>query len=88
MQATNYHEVEAQLIEWIRDMSGFEGAIEAHDNFIKSGWLDSFAVLGLIMQIEQYYSFKFEMHELANPELQVIQTMAKTVFNKMHKNPK
>lgn len=85
MQVTNSVEIEMQLIEWVREMSGFEGVIKSHDNFIKNGWLDSFAVLGLIMQIEQYYGFKFEMHELANPELQIIQNMARTVFDKIHK---
>jgi len=87
MTSLDYQQVEAQIIDWIRDISAFESEISPEDNFIKSGWLDSFAVLGLIMQIEQNYGFKFEMQELANPELQTIKNMANVVFAKVQKTP-
>jgi acyl carrier protein len=87
MTSLDYQQVETQIIYWIRDISGFESEISPEDNFIKSGWLDSFAVLGLIMQIEQNYGFKFEMQELANPELQTIKNMANVVFAKVQKTP-
>ena len=85
MQAHRNDQIEAQISGWIKEMSTFEGQIKPEDNFIKTGWLDSFAVLGLIMQIEQHYGFKFEMEELANPDLQIIQNLAQVISSKIRK---
>lgn len=83
MKVQDQHSIECQLIDWILDLSGSSQSLTADVNFVSSGLLDSFAVLGLIMQIEKFYGFKFEISEISNPELQVISRLSCLIVEKL-----
>lgn len=83
MSEHNQHSVERQLIEWISDLSAKDQLITPNTNFVSSGLLDSFSVLGLIMQIEKFYGFKFDVAEIANTEMQVIKQLSALISTKL-----
>ena len=75
------------IVEYIEDNASTEGAlINDETNFVETGLLDSFAILGLIMTLESQYSIKFEPRELADPALRIVGTLAQIIASKMSLN--
>lgn len=79
-------EIEAAVIEGIQDSAGQQGTLTSTSNFVQSGLLDSFAILSLIMQLEQQFAIKFTIDELANTELQTVSGMAQAIADKLAQN--
>lgn len=80
-------DIEAAVIEGIQDSSGQQGALTGASNFVQSGLLDSFAILSLIMQLEQQFAIKFSIEDLANTEMQTVSGLAQAIAEKLAKNP-
>lgn len=79
-------EIEAAVIEGVQDSAGQQGTLTSTSNFVQSGLLDSFAILSLIMQLEQQFAIKFTIDELANTELQTVSGMAQAIADKLAQN--
>lgn len=79
-------DIEAAVIEGIQDSAGQQGTLTGTTNFVQSGLLDSFAILSLIMQLEQQFAIKFSIDELANTELQTVAGMAQAIADKLAQN--
>jgi acyl carrier protein len=79
-------DIEAAVIEGIQDSGGQQGTLTGTTNFVQSGLLDSFAILSLIMQLEQQFAIKFTVDELANTELQTVTGMAQAIADKLAQN--
>jgi len=79
-------DIEAALIECIQDSAGQQGTLTSTSNFVQSGLLDSFAILSLIMQLEQQFAIKFTIDELTNTELQTVSGMAQAIADKLAQN--
>ena len=79
-------EIEAAVIEGVQDSAGQQGTQTSTSNFVQSGLLDSFAILSLIMQLEQQFAIKFTIDELTNTELQTVSGMAQAIADKLAQN--
>jgi len=79
-------EIEAAVIEGVQDSAGQQGTLTSTSNFVQSGLLDSFAILSLIMQLEQQFAIKFTIDELTNTELQTVSGMAQAIADKLAQN--
>lgn len=79
-------EIEAAVIEGIEESTGQQAALNSATNFVQSGLLDSFAILSLIMQLEQQFAIKFTIDELADTELQTVSGLAQAIANKLVNN--
>ena len=80
-------DIEAAVIEGIQDSAGQQGALTGASNFVQSGLLDSFAILSLIMQLEQQFAIKFSIEDLANTEMQTVSGLAQAIAEKLAKSP-
>ena len=79
-------EIEAAVIEGVQDSAGQQGTLTSTSNLVQSGLLDSFAILSLIMQLEQQFAIKFTIDELTNTELQTVSGMAQAIADKLAQN--
>ncbi|EGT3626479.1 acyl carrier protein [Shewanella sp. SP2S2-4] len=72
------------IIDYVRQhLEDDSQIIDENCNFVSTGYLDSFAILSLIMTLESQYEIKFAPSELAESELQVIGNLAQVVVNKI-----
>jgi acyl carrier protein len=52
-------------------------------NFIDSGLIDSFGVLSMLMDLESYYSIKFNPIDLLNEEAKTVGGLVQLIINKV-----
>ena len=71
------------IVAYIKGHVDSSVPVTGKSNFIKSGLLDSFATLSLIMSLESEFGVKFIPQELADPNLQVIENMANAIVAKV-----
>lgn len=83
MQTLQIEKIQQDIIDLIKANASSEAAVGIETNFVKSGILDSFAILSMVMQIEQIFKIKFTIDELANTELQTVRGLALAVANKL-----
>lgn len=76
-------QIEQQVIQTIQQSSGAIEPIMADTNFVSSGILDSFAILSMIMHLEQEFEIKFAMDELADVALQTPAGLAALIDQKV-----
>lgn len=61
----------------------FDGTVIGEYNFIKSGAIDSFSLLSLIMEIEAEYGIKITTDDLLDESLATISGMASLISKKL-----
>jgi acyl carrier protein len=83
MQTIQIETIQQDITDLIKANASSEVSIELETNFVKSGILDSFAILSMVMQIEQVFKIKFTIDELANTQLQTVSGLASAVANKL-----
>lgn len=76
-------QIQQQVIELIIANGAGFAELAPETNFVKSGMLDSFAILSMIMQIERQFAIKFELAELANTDLQTVDGLSKAIAAKL-----
>lgn len=76
-------EIEQKVIELIQQNAPVPAEIDSETNFVKEQILDSFAILSLIMQLEQEFTIKFAVEELADDALQKVQGLGMAIKNKL-----
>ena len=75
--------IQQQVMELIMANGAGSVALTPETNFVKSGILDSFAILSMIMQIENQFAIKFELAELANTALQTVDGLSQAIAAKL-----
>ncbi len=77
-------DIEKQVIELIQQNASFQAEIDSDTNFLIQQILDSFAILSLMMQIEQKFTIKFSVEELSGDALQTVQGLSQAIKNKLN----
>lgn len=77
-------QIQQQVIELIIANGAGSATLTPETNFVKTGMLDSFAILSMIMQIERQFAIKFELAELANTDLQTVDGLSKSIAAKLN----
>lgn len=78
-------EIEAKVIDIILQNAGRDDGVTAETNFVRQQILDSFAILSMIMQLEQVFKIKFSVAELADDAMQTPAGLAKVIADKMNR---
>jgi len=77
-------EIEKDITDYIKEHgTGGDYVLNGSTNFVESRLLDSFSILNLIMTLESLHKVRFEAQELADPNMQTIGTLARTIYKKI-----
>jgi acyl carrier protein len=63
------------LIQYIRDETGYAGAIDADDDLLEKGILDSFNIVSLAMFAQERFGVEFEGDDLVRDNLARLSTL-------------
>lgn len=75
--------IENKVIELIQENATVKVELDSRTNFVSTQILDSFAILSLIMQLEQVFNIKFSVEEIADESLQTVAGLSAAIANKL-----
>lgn len=75
--------IENKVIELIQENATVKVELDSRTNFVNTQILDSFAILSLIMQLEQVFNIKFSVEEIADESLQTVAGLSAAIANKL-----
>ncbi|MBT7308643.1 MAG: acyl carrier protein [Gammaproteobacteria bacterium] len=78
---------DAEVVVKITEMlSRYSGEVVedvcGEQNFVTSGWLDSFALLSFITDVEERFDIQFTADELSNSQIQTVAGLCELVTSK------
>jgi len=76
-------DIEHKVIELIQQNAAMEVELNSQTNFVTTQILDSFAILSLIMQLEQVFAIKFSVEEIADESLQTVAGLSAAIALKL-----
>lgn len=76
-------DIEKKVIELIQQNAATEVELNSQTNFVTTQILDSFAILSLIMQLEQVFAIKFSVEEIADESLQTVAGLSAAIALKL-----
>ncbi|WP_321276199.1 acyl carrier protein [Thiomicrorhabdus indica] len=76
-------DIEHKVIELIQQNAAMEVELNSQTNFVMTQILDSFAILSLIMQLEQVFAIKFSVEEIADESLQTVAGLSAAIALKL-----
>ena len=84
MMESTQEDIQAFILDYIREqLPNPEISLDGNTDFVRESLLESFAILDLIMTLENRYAIKFQPRELADPGIRVIATLAQGVTDKI-----
>jgi acyl carrier protein len=88
MNALPQQDIETFILEYIREqLPDPDTPIDGGTDVVASRLLESFAILDLIMTLENRYGVKFTPRELADPRIGVIGNLARRIAEKATQHP-
>ena len=76
-------DIEKKVIELIQQNAAMDVELNSQTNFVTTQILDSFAILSLTMQLEQVFSIKFSVEEIADESLQTVAGLSAAIALKL-----
>ena len=74
-------EVQNWLISWFKNNKGVEERPDIHNcNYFESGFIDSFGVVELIMEIESKYTIRFSQNHFQDRRFATIDGLAEIIM--------
>jgi len=75
--------IEVWIREWFKNNSqGAETDFEGTQNYIESGWIDSFQFLELISDVEEYFGMSFSDDDFTKEEILTMDGLVKIISEK------
>lgn len=72
-------EIVGVLIEYIRNETGFQGAISSDEDLLVAGVLDSFSIVSLAVYAQERFGVEFDGDDMVRDNLARLSALAKLI---------